>query len=356
MLPDATIRLDHLKRLTDSMGLMRCARGEVPDRFAGYSAVDNADALRLCALVSDTAGGEVFHGLAQTYFRFLTRARLANGRVHHACNAWGKWHDWDDDGIVQSRVALALSTVMVSELPIKLRLSAAHWWPTLLAHAEHARTPASAANWLRAITQLRTADPGRDIERAEEIVRWLVEECYYPIRSTEWEWFELQWQFGAASIPAALWSASTVFDESRLPVIARASTEFVIDNVFTDDMLMPVGAPGGWPRYKSKAIFDQLPSEVCGMVDLFCTAERIDGAKVYGQYAETAAAWFAGHNVHNLSLIDAQTGACHDALTPQGASPNQGASAIVAFLTAQAYLSTRGITAFSSMEPNLLAL
>lgn len=353
---DIPIRLDHLKRLTDSMGLIRCARGEVPDRFAGYSAIDNADALRLCAMVSDTAGGEVFHELARTYFRFLSRARIADGRVHHACNAWGKRHDWEDDSLVQSRVALALAAVMVSELPIKLRLSAAHWWPTLLPHAEQARTPVSAANWLRAITQLRAADPGRDLERAEEIARWLVEECYYPIRAAEWEWFEPQWQFGAASIPAALWSAYAVFEEARLAVVARVATEFVIEHMFVDEKLMPVGAPGGWPRYRSKAVFNQLPSEVCSMVDLFCTAERIDGSKLYGTYAETAAAWFAGQNVHGLSLIDAQAGACHDALTPQGISPNQGALAIVSFLTAQAYLSTRGITASSSVEPSLIAL
>ncbi len=356
MLSDVTIRLDHLKRLTDSLGLIRCARGEVPDRFAGYSAVDNADALRLCAMVSDTAEGEIFHGLACTYFRFLTRARIADGRVHHACNAWGKWHDWDDDSLVQSRVALALAAVMVSELPIKLRLAAAHWWPTLLAHSQSARTPISAANWLRAITQLHSADPGRDLKRAEKIAQWLVEECYYPIRAAEWEWFESRWQAGGAAIPAALWSAFAVFEESRLAIVARATTEFAIENMFVDEMLMPVGVPGGWPRYKSKAGFDQLPSEVCDIVDLFCTAERVDGAKQYGFYSENAAAWFTGQNVHGLSMIDAQTGACFDALTSSGTSPNQGASAIVSVLTAQAYLSTRGSPAPTSIAPSLLAL
>lgn len=356
MISDVTIRLDHLRRLTDSLGLIRGARGEVPDRFAGYSAVDNADALRLCAMVSDTADGEIFHGLAGTYFRFLTRARLADGRVHHACNAWGKWHDWDDDGLIQSRVALALAAVMVSELPIKLRLAAAHWWPALLPHAESARTPVSAANWLRAITQLHSADPGRDLKRAEEMTRWLVEECYYPMRAAEWEWFEPQWQTGAAAIPAALWSAATIFEDNRPAIVARATTDFVMENMFVDEMLMPVGVPGGWPRYKSKTGFDQLPSEVCSLVDLFCTAERIDGSKQYGMYAENAAAWFAGQNVYGLSLIDNETGACFDALTASGTSPNQGASAIVSFLTAQAYLSTRGIAAPTGVAPSLLAL
>ena len=183
-------RLEHLRRVTDARALMQAARGDCPDRFAGYDAIDNADALRLCALGSDSVQEDTFHRLAGVYYGFLSQGRRKDGRVSHFRDAKGRWRDGGDDALVQSVLARALAAVLVSELPIQTRLSAADWWADLIKHADQVRSPRAAANWLLAFGQLHSADPGRDLDRAQALARWLVEDCYYPSRSSDWEWFE----------------------------------------------------------------------------------------------------------------------------------------------------------------------
>jgi len=268
-------RLEHLRRVTDARALMQAARGDCPDRFAGYDAIDNADALRLCALGSDSVQEDTFQRLAGVYYGFLSRGRREDGGVSHFRDAKGRWRDGGDDALVQSVLARALAAVLVSELPIQTRLSAADWWADLIKHADRVRSPRAAANWLLAFGQLHSADPGRDLDRAQALARWLVEDCYYPSRSSDWEWFEPWWTPRAACIPAGLWSISELLGQRRLRKVAQATTQFVIDHLFEDGLLLPVGHRGGWSRSAGKPVFDQLPAETCGIVELLCTAERV---------------------------------------------------------------------------------
>ncbi|MBI4580443.1 MAG: hypothetical protein HY718_12115 [Planctomycetes bacterium] len=340
----AAPRLDHLRRLTDAQGLLHSARGEVPDRFSGYDTADNATALRLCAVGTQTVDAEVSQLLARTYYGCLSRGRRYDSGVHHRCDSTGGWTDRGDDGLIQAAVARALSAVIVSELPINLRLAAADWWRMLLEeHGRRIHTPLAAANWLIAIGTLRAADPGRDLARAEGLAHWLVQEFYQSNRATGWEWYEPQWSPVSAAIPTGLWYAYHLLGERRLLQVAQAMTEFTIENLFRDDMLQPVGTLGGWTRGGAKAAYNQMPAEVCSVVELLCAAERVSGESVYGDYAETAARWFAGRNSREVSMVNPAAGGCHDALTADGIDANQGATAIVSCFLTHAALAARRV-------------
>lgn len=324
--------LTHLRRLTNPLGLVRAASGGQPDRLAGYSALDNADALRLCATASDTIEGETLAPLAQRYYGFLCRGRRADGGVHHACDAIGQWSEDEDDALVQSRLARALSAVMVSQSPIKMRLAAADWWSALSAQQRYPRSARAAANWLIAMGQLGAADPGRDLDRAEALARWLIEECHDPIRCGAWEWFEPKWTPTAACIPAGLWYACEMLGDERFGDVARVTTQFLIDHLFEDGLFLPVGNKGGWTRYADKAVFDQLPMEACSVVELLCAAEQAGGCMHCSQYADYANRWFSGNNVRGVEMIDPETHGCYDAICSSGLDMNQGGSATVSYL------------------------
>jgi len=338
----ASPRFDHLRRLTDSQGLLQVARGDVPDRFSGYDTIENATALRLCALGSQTVESDVSHLLAKTYYGFLSRGRRYDSGVRHHCDSAGGWTMRGDDPLVQSYLARGLAAVIVSELPIRIRLSASDWWRMLLEEqAPRVHTPLAAANWLLAIGQLRAADPGRDMERVECLAHWLLEDFYYPNRSNGWEWFEPQWSGLAATIPTALWHAYHCLGERRIYRVAQAMTQFVADNLFHCDVLQPVGTNGAWTRGSAKPAFNQLPAEVCSIVELFCTADRFSGSISYGDYAELAARWFEGRNTRQTPMIDSASGGCHDALTADGADANQGATAMLSCLLTHAMIAVR---------------
>jgi len=335
-------RFDHLRRLTDAQGLLHAARGDVPDRFSGYDAVENAAALRLCALGSRTVESELSGLLAKTYFGFLSRGRRYDSGVQHHCDSGGGWTSRGEDGLVQSELARALATVMVSELPIRIRLSASDWWRMLLdEQAPRVQSPRAAANWLIATGQLRAADPGRDLQRVEVLTRWLCEDFYHAHRADGWEWYEPQWSPLAAVVPTGLWHAYHCLGEQRVLRVAQAMTGFVIEHLFEEGQLRPVGTLGTWSRGAAKPAYDQVPAEVCRIVELLCTAERVSGVRSYGDHAELAARWFEGENSRQCAMIDSTTGGCHGSLTAEGPNPHQPAEAILAALLTHADLACR---------------
>ncbi|MCL2329976.1 MAG: hypothetical protein FWC56_01585 [Phycisphaerae bacterium] len=344
MAPTISPRFDHLRRLTDSQGLLHAARGDVPDRFGGYEAIDNAAALRLCAVGTETVDAELSHVLARTYYGFLSRGRHSDSGVRHRCDASGGWINGRNDSLVQSNLARALATVIVSELPITIRLSAADRWRMLLEeHTPRPQSPLPTANWLIALGQLRAADPGRDVSRAEMLAHWLMEGLYYSNRTSTWDWFELEWQPMAALIPTSLWYAYHLLGEQRILRVAQSTTQFVIDHLFEDGIFQPAGNVGSWSPSSTKPHFDQLPAEVCSVVELLCTAECVSGQQAYGEYASAAARWFNGDNIRKTDLIDPTTGGCYDAITANGLNPNQGAQATLACLLTQAAIAARRV-------------
>lgn len=339
-------RFDHLRRMTDSQGLLRTARGDVPDRFSGYDTIDNATALRLCAVGTETVDAELSHVLARTYYGFLSRGRRYDSGVRHRCDSTGGWTNTGEDDLVQSYVGRAIASVMVSELPINIRLSAAEWWRMLLeSSTPHVHTPLAAANWLIALGQLRAADPGRDLARAENFAHWIVEDLYYPNRTTAWEWFQPTWTPMAALVPTSLWYAYHILGERRIFRVAQAMTRFVMESLFEDQMLQPPGTSGIWSLSSDRAGYNQTPSEVCSIVELLCTAERFSGSQAYGEYAEVAARWFNGRNTRHTVMIDQETGGCYDALTDNGVENSQSASATLSCLLTYAALAARPIHA-----------
>lgn len=340
----AAPRFDHLRRLTDTQGLLCTARGEVPDRFSGYRAVENAAALRLCAVGTETVDAEVSQLLARTYFGFLSRGRRYDSGVRHHCDSGGGWTNNTDDSWVQSNLARALAAVIVSELPINIRLSAADWWRMLLEeHAARIDTPLVAANWLIAFGQLRAADPGRDLDRVRELAHWLMEDFYYTNRTSGWEWYAPEWLPLAASFPTGLWHAFHMLGERRIFRVAETMTQFVLDGLIRDDLLEPVGTLGGWQRGALKAQYSQSPAEVHSIIELLCTAERVSGNGTYGEYAEVAAKWFDGHNTKGATMIDPSTGGCYDALTANGVDGNQSAASTLACLLTHAVIASRTV-------------
>jgi hypothetical protein len=354
------LRLDHLRRLTDPRGLIRSAIGDCPDRSTGYDALDNADALRFCALASAGADDDDLRTLAGTYFKFLGRARREDGRIHHTCSALGAWEEGRlehsatggpglsacgaqagrevDDALVQSRLARALAAVMVSELPIPLRMAAADWWPVLLSHAADVHTPRAAANWIIAIGTLHAADPGRNLRVVETLADRLVEDGYYSVRSSDWEWFEPGWTPTAACLPTGLWYAYALLGQRRLAGVARRTTEFVIDHLFEDGVLMPAGTCGCWQKHTERPLYDQLPGEAAAIVELLRTAAEVTDVDHYRGYADRAADWFNGHNIAGEGLVNRASGGCANAIRAGGLDPNQGAAATIAWLLSEAAL------------------
>jgi hypothetical protein len=201
-----------------------------------------------------------------------------------------------------------------------------------LPQADAQQTTVSAANWLIALGTLRVADPGRDLERAAKLARWLVDACYHESRRRDWEWYELSWSPQAALIPAGMWYAFEMLGDPALERVARLTTSFVLEHLFTAGVLMPVGSRGGWQQGEAKAVFDQKATEPVSVIELCRTAQKVSRDARYADYAMNGAEWYIGRNISKIPLFHAQTGACHRALLPGQVDRQQDAASTLACL------------------------
>jgi hypothetical protein len=81
--------------------------------------------------------------------------------------------------------------------------------------------------------------------------------------------------------------------------------------------------------------YDQQPVDACSMALAYARAFRVTGDSQYRSLAELAYDWYRGNNINRISLYDAATGGCYDALTPEGVNLNQGAESLLSLLLSQ---------------------
>ncbi|MCL6499026.1 MAG: hypothetical protein K6U07_03235, partial [Firmicutes bacterium] len=144
------VRVAHLRRMTDSFGMIQFSRGPVPEPKTGYTADDNARALVVAARLG-------LNDLAEVYLSFLDRSLRPDGWFH---NLWCQDRTpvpdgWSED--CQGRCLWALAEVVGSALPAQLRRRAESLLERALPTAGQLRTPRGRANALMGLARL--ADP-----------------------------------------------------------------------------------------------------------------------------------------------------------------------------------------------------
>ena len=96
-----------------------------------------------------------------------------------------------------------------------------------------------------------------------------------------------------------------------------------------------VGNHGWYPRGGRLAVFDQQPVDAGATVAACVAAYQISGEERYRRWAELSYAWFQGRNVTGRSMVDQESGGCHDGLEQAGVNSNEGAESLLAWLQAQ---------------------
>jgi hypothetical protein len=164
--------------------------------------------------------------------------------------------------------------------------------------------------------------------------------CYDQVSSSNWHWFEPYLTYANPRLPQALFRAYTVLEDERYLQIAKESFDFLVETQIIDEKFVPIGNKGWYQRGGRRAMYDQQPIEASCMVDAALAAFRTLDEEKYRTIAHTVFAWFLGQNSQNVTVYDATTGACYDAITPQGLNRNQGAEATLSYLLARLELET----------------
>jgi len=345
------LNLDHLRQITDSMGIFQHAHLTVPNRSEGICTDDNARALILAVLLGqlEDAPKDV-RALATTYAAFLEYAfDRRTARFHNFLTIDRQWLDEHRSEDCHGRSIWALGTA-VGRSP--------HWSSQMMAErlfvqALRAVTDfTSSRAWAFSLIGIheslahRKGDP-LAVDVREELTGRLTT-IFDNVAEPGWTWFEESLTYDNAKLAHALIVSGRATGQKGVYERGlRALRWLVAVQTSQHGQLRPVGSNGFYPRHGARADFDQQPIEAQATVSACLEVFRATSDPWWYEQAQGAFDWFLGWNDLGLELHCPKTGGCRDGLHADRCNENQGAESTLAFLLSLAEMRLTQNTATS---------
>lgn len=350
-----SIKLDHLKKMTDDFGLFQFAVLTDPDPASGYTIDDNARALVVACWFAeslchqrciDTADHaqcmsrvEDLCNLARVYLNFLDQAMHPDG------SGFDNYFDIDkkSDSLrnttenledANARAVWALAVVATSAVRAAhlVQSPAASFlieksrdlFKKIQAYAnaadsvaEHAgesaggvadvasaiKSPRAIAFNMKALALWLTAEPNDERAKARLIeLAEILSDLYRRSQNGDWHWFEENLTYSNALLPEAMLLAYKITGNTEYKYIGVESLDFLISHSFDGDMCVPVGQKGWFKLGMEKPLFDQQPEEVSALVLALQTAAEIVGTVDGADAAIDGPALSAANGTHSRNF------------------------------------------------------
>lgn len=349
------LQTDYLKRLTDDTGIFQHTKFGIPDRTKGYTTDDNARALIAAVMLYKSEKSPRALDLMSTYLAFVYHSQNDNGTFRNFMDYDRQFIENKGSEDCLGRCLWALGfTLSEPSVPENFHNTCRYMFDKALTHVRSLKSPRAQAYAVVGLSyRLEAFDSSanshnekKDAESnflVREIIEDLVEQLsrqYRHYKNDNWHWFEDSLTYSNAVLPWAFFKASHVTGRASLQEIAKESLDFLASLTFSSDgYYKPIGCHGWLPRNGEAAKYDEQPIEACEML-MACREAygQLEDEAYWGQ-AVLCYEWYLGRNSKNLSLLDAQTGACYDGITAEGLNLNQGSESIISYSIAHLVMS-----------------
>jgi glycosyltransferase involved in cell wall biosynthesis len=335
-----SVKLDHLRRLTDHTGIIEHAVFAVPNFPEGYSTDDNARALIVTILLDAFGTGVPSDSadLASRYMAFLWLAFDPITKRFRNCLSYERqWQEAEGSEDSHGRALWGLGTVLGRSKDAGLRGAAGRMFELAVPAALEFKSPRACAFALLGVLEYLESFPGdRAALSASDALANRLLNSYRANRTEDWRWFESGLAYSNARLPQALVRAGVRFSNDEMIAAALESLNWVValQHCEVKGHFVPIGSQGFYSKTTERARFDQQPVEACAVVSACLEAYRATGKSRWRKEAWSAFNWFLGDNDLQIALYDPSTGGCRDGLHPDRANENQGAESTLSFLMA----------------------
>jgi hypothetical protein len=336
-LPD--LGFEHLKRMSDSTGMLQHARFTLPNYAEGYCIDDNARALMLTVqLEKRGVGGEEIAALGTRYASFVDYAYNAEvGKFRNFMGYDRRWLETTGSEDSQARALWALGTCVGHTQRRELRAWAAELFTRALPGIADTDSPRAWAFAVLGIKEYlrRLRGDRRAASMQVELVTRLVG-LYERTKTADWHWFE-----DVVAYDNARLSQAVIATAGKNPEMAGAleigleSLRWLVEAQRAErGHFRPIGSNGFYRRGEPRARFDQQPLEAHATVSACSEAYQVTGDRFWVTEARRAFGWFLGQNDLDTSVYNPDSGGCRDGLHVDRVNLNEGAESTLAFLSA----------------------
>jgi glycosyltransferase involved in cell wall biosynthesis len=338
-------RFDHLRRMTDSTGLIQHAVYTLPNYAEGYCTDDNARALLLTVRLGEMGLQEEVAGLETTYAAFLNYAfDRASGRFVNFMGYDRRWLEEVGSDDSHGRALWTLGSTVGRSSHRDLQFWAAQLFDLALPAILDTPEPRS---WTFALLGLheyfRRLSGDRRASQMRDALMARLLELYEETASDDWPWFQNILTYDNARLPQALIQVGRASGNEQAVDVGLTSLRWLVEvQTAQQGHFRPIGSQGFYRRGEQPAQFDQQPVEAWATVSACLAAYRATEDAFWLQHARAAFEWFLGRNDLGLSLYDPATGGCRDGLHSDRTNENQGAESTLSFLLALAEMKLIG--------------
>ena len=330
------LRLDHLRLLTDDVGILQHAYFNVPNRAHGYCTDDNARALAVAVMAQHQPTGTTDTiRLAYRYLGFLAHAfNETNGRFRNFMTYERTWQEEVGSEDSHGRAMCALGrTILLTSVDDLAGAALALFERALLGVPDLLSLRGCALCLIGSDAYLRRFSGASDVRR----IRLTLSDRLFGVfreRATEdWPWPEDTLTYANAVLPEALIVSGQALNRPEIVERGLGALRWLA-RLQTDAKghFVPIGNRGWFSRGGARARFDQQPIEAQHMVDACVAAFGVTGDPGWIAEARRCVAWFLGRNDLQQPVCDHTTGGCRDGISATGVNRNQGAESTLAWL------------------------
>lgn len=345
-----SIRLDHLKRMTDDFGIFQFAILTDPDPSSGYTIDDNSRAMVVSCWFAKLLRDPSLFSLAEVYLDFLGHAMKddADG------GGFNNYFDVDRKADAKRNTAENLEDAnaravwSLAEMAIACDSSASakylierakHMFRKQQDAAAHIRSPRAIAFTIKALALWLRLEPTDSRAKARLIsLAEILADLYRRSQHDDWRWFEEKLTYSNGLLSEAMLLAYEATGDEGYKNIGIESLDFLVLHSFEGETCMPVGQNGWFAVGGQKPLYDQQPEEVSALVLALNTAHGITEREEYLRRKEQAFDWFLGNNILGQVVYSEMSGGCYDGLGEGYVNLNQGAESTTAYLLARAVM------------------
>jgi glycosyltransferase involved in cell wall biosynthesis len=331
------IKLDHLIRMTDFIGIFQHAKHNVPNFAEGYCTDDNSRALILTVLLENlgTINSLRLYDLASRFLGFVRYAWDEKAaRFRNFLTFQRKWAEENFFEDSHARAVWALGTCISRSKNEGFTQMAAEIFEQALTPVSSFTSPRAWAFALIGAYEYQQRFPGdRFARNSLEVLSTNLMKLYDENSSAEWNWFEPFLSYCNAKIPHALIVSGRVLANEKMLRSGIDSLNWLTTvQTSSRGYFQPVGTDKIFERGSSKPVFDQQPIEASATVSACLEAYLSTKDKHWYNEAEKAFDWFLGANDLGIPLYEPANGGCYDGLHVDRVNRNQGAESTIAFL------------------------
>ncbi|MFC1589342.1 glycosyltransferase, partial [Pseudomonadota bacterium] len=333
------LKLDHMRRMTDGVGMLQHCKFTVPDRDHGYCVDDNARALIVAVSTQNLQSRSVsLNELASVYLSFLDHAFNSDtGLFRNFMSYERTWLEQAGSEDSHGRALWGLGVAVARSRNDGQTNHAAVLFRRALPAVEHFTSPRAVAFTLIGIHNFMSSHHG--INQVEVMFKKLshkLMQWFSNTASEDWPWCEESLSYDNARLPQALLlSGQHLGDDQMIQAALRALTWLKeIQHDESGCYFAAIGNHGWFTKGGDKAQFDQQPIEAAAMVDACVEAFDITHDDEWITYAYRCLNWYQGDNELHISLYDHASGGCRDGLQADSANENQGAESTLCWLMA----------------------